>query len=94
MSDTDPPRSGEDHGGGTARPHSASPAPPEVRVDRRSLRRSGRTVQLATRVTPDFHERVRRIARYEGLLHVEVLEWALDALEERRRQVLKRPSGC
>jgi hypothetical protein len=30
------------------------------------------------------HAGVRRIARYEGLFLVEVLERALDALEERR----------
>ena len=85
MLDTDPPRSGETHGGGAVRPHGASPTPPEVRrIDRRSLRRSGRTVQLATRVTPEFHERVRHIARWNGLLLVEVLERALDALEARR----------
>ncbi len=84
MVDTAPPRSGETHGGGTARPHSASPTPPESQVDGRSLRRSGRVIQLATRVTPEFHERLRRIARWEGLLLVEVLERALDALEARR----------
>ena len=59
----------------------APPAPPESRVDRRTLRRTGRTVQFATRVSPEFHDRVRQIARYRGLLLVEVLERALEALE-------------
>jgi hypothetical protein len=55
--------------------------PPVERMDGRSLRRSGRTLQLATRVTPEFDARLRRIAQRDGLLLVEVLERALDAYE-------------
>lgn len=51
------------------------------RIDGRTLRRSGRTVQFATRVSPEFDERVRRIAMRDGLLLVEVLERALDTYE-------------
>lgn len=58
--------------------------PSDFRIDGRTLRRSGRTVQFATRVSPEFDERIRQIARREGLLLVEVLERALDALEGRR----------
>ena len=55
------------------------------RIDGRSLRRSGRTVQFATRVSPEFDERIRQIAKRDGLLLVEVLERALDALEKASR---------
>ena len=52
------------------------------RLDGRTMRRSGRTVQFATRVSPDFDERVRQIAMRDGMLLVEVLEHALDAYEQ------------
>jgi hypothetical protein len=52
--------------------------------DGRSARRTGRTLQFATRVTPDFDERLRAIAKRDGLLLVEVLERALDAYEAER----------
>lgn len=51
------------------------------RWDGRSARRTGRTLQFATRVSPEFDERLRVIAAREGLLLVEVLERALDAYE-------------
>lgn len=59
----------------------AAPEQPPGRIDGRTLRRSGRTVQFATRVSPSFDDRVRRMAQREGLLLVEVLERALDAYE-------------
>jgi hypothetical protein len=62
-----------------AAPHHAKP-----RVDGRSLRRSNRTVQFATRVTQEFDARIRSIAERDGLLLVEVLERALDAYEASR----------
>lgn len=46
--------------------------------DGRSLRRSGRTLQFATRVSPEFDARLRRIAERDSLLLVEVMEKALD----------------
>lgn len=52
------------------------------RIDARTLRRSGRTMQFATRVSPEFDARIRRIAQREGLLLVEILEKALDAYEK------------
>jgi hypothetical protein len=58
------------------------PAP--RRVDGRTTRRSNRTQQFATRVTPEFDERIRAIAARDGLLLVEVLEQALDAYESGR----------
>lgn len=52
--------------------------------DGRSMRKSNRTVQFATRVTPEFDDRIRSIAERDGLLLVEVMERALDAYEEAR----------
>lgn len=56
------------------------------RLDGRTMRRSGRTVQFATRVSPDFDERVRQIAMRDGMLLVEVLEHALEAYELNNRR--------
>ena len=53
-------------------------------LDGRSMRRTNRIVQFATRVTPEFDRRMRAIAMEEGLLIVEVLERALDAYENQR----------
>lgn len=53
----------------------------QPRIDGRTLRRSGRTVQFATRVSPEFDDRVRQLAMRDGLLLVEVLERALEAYE-------------
>lgn len=61
-----------------------APAPPPApvarlvemptRVDRRTLRRTGRVVQFATRVTPDFDEQFRALAERERLTIAELLE--------------------
>jgi hypothetical protein len=52
--------------------------------DGRSARRTRRIVQFATRVSPEFDERLRDIAERDGLLLVEVLERALDAYEAKK----------
>jgi hypothetical protein len=52
--------------------------------DGRTARASGRTLQFATRVTPEFNQRIRAAAQRDGLLLVEVLERALDAYENSR----------
>ena len=57
---------------------------PLERIDGRTLRRSGRTIQFATRVSPEFDARLRQIAQRDGLLLVEVLERALEAYESAR----------
>jgi hypothetical protein len=49
--------------------------------DGRSLRRSGRTLQFATRVSPEFDTKLRRAAERDDLLLVEVMEKALDLYE-------------
>jgi hypothetical protein len=72
--------------GGGARQGAAADPPRAGRIDGRTLRRSGRTVQFATRVSPEFDERVRRIALRDGLLLVEVLERALDAYEHSNKK--------
>ncbi|MFM0334755.1 hypothetical protein [Paraburkholderia strydomiana] len=59
----------------------AAPAKAHPRIDGRSARRSNRTIQFATRVTPEFDERIRAIAIREGKLLVQILEEALDAYE-------------
>lgn len=56
------------------------------RIDGRSARRSNRTVQFATRVTPQFDDRIRAIAQRDGLLLVEILELALEAYEETKNR--------
>lgn len=47
------------------------------RIDGRSLRRTGRTLQFNTRVTPEFDMKLREIAQREGLTLAEVLERAV-----------------
>ena len=81
-----PPRA---HAPPPARPprHPAAPPPQPGRMDGRTMRRSGRTVQFATRVSPEFDERIRQIAMREGMLLVEVLERALDAYEANQKKV-------
>lgn len=65
-------------------PASPPSAPRASRVDGRTLRKSHRTIQFATRVTDEFDTRLREIAQRDGLLLVEVLEKALDAYEASR----------
>jgi hypothetical protein len=62
-----------------------SPLYQQVRIDGRSLRKTGRTLQLATRVSWEFDEKLRHIAQRDGLKLVEVLERALEAYEEARK---------
>lgn len=50
-------------------------------VDRRSLKKTGRTESFATRVTPDFLKKVKQIAARDGLKIVELLEKAVDLYE-------------
>jgi hypothetical protein len=66
--------------GGPPQPHDA-----QYRIDGRSLRRTGRTLQLATRVSWEFDDKLRRIAQRDGLKLVEVLERALEAYEAARK---------
>ena len=63
----------------TAAPKAVEPE----RIDGRSLRRSSRVVQFATRVTPEFDREIRAIAQRENLMIVEVLERALEVYKAR-----------
>jgi hypothetical protein len=53
-----------------------------TKVDGRTLRKTGRTIQFATRVSKDFDLRLRQIAQKENLLLVQVLEKALKEYEK------------
>jgi hypothetical protein len=66
----------------------AGEGPP--RRDGRSARRSGRTLQFATRVSPEFDDRLRSVAERDGKLLVEVLEDALEAYESSRNRQVSR----
>jgi len=63
---------------------------PLPRRDARSARRSGRTLQFATRVSPEFDNRLRSIAERDGKLLVEILEEALDAYEDSPKRLANR----
>jgi hypothetical protein len=65
----------------TPQPQSSQPP---ARIDARSLRRTHRTIQFATRVSPEFDRRIREIAFEERRLLVEVMELALAAYERER----------
>ncbi|EIX0138094.1 hypothetical protein MG118_004103 [Escherichia coli] len=54
---------------------------PARKIDGRTARRTNRTVQFATRVTPEWDARIRELAQREGVLLVEILEKALDKYE-------------
>lgn len=63
----------------------AAPATHRRIMDGRSARRTNRTVQFATRVTPSWDEKIRTVAQRDGLLLVEVLERALDCYEAQQK---------
>lgn len=63
-----------------AAPRKASPV---KREDGRSARRTGRTLQFATRVSATFDRRFRAIAKRDGLLFAELLEKSLEAYEQK-----------
>jgi hypothetical protein len=52
-----------------------------TRPDGRSARKTHRTIQFATRVSPEWDSKIREIAERDGLMLVEVLEKALTAYE-------------
>lgn len=55
---------------------------PKNERDGRSARRTGRTVQFATRVSDDFDRKFRAVAQRDGLLMAVLLEEALEAYEK------------
>jgi hypothetical protein len=76
--ETAPLGPGQDHEG-------RSTATAGRRRDARSLRRTHRTLAFATRVSPEFDNRLRDIAERDGLKLVELLERALDAYEAQHK---------
>ena len=57
-----------------------------TRLDGRSLRKSGRTVPFANRVSEVFDDEFRGIALRDGLKFIELLELSLDAYEAARKK--------
>ena len=57
---------------------------PATPVDGRTLRATGRTKQLATRVTEEFYDEIRLYAAQHRLKLVEVLELGHEALKTRK----------
>lgn len=58
-------------------------APEVAPADGRSLKATGHTHQLATRVRADFYDELRRYAADHRLKLVEVLEQAFEALKQK-----------
>lgn len=53
--------------------------------DGRSLRKSGRTAQMNIKVRPDFRAEIEAAARERGILMVELIEQAWEALKQREK---------
>lgn len=72
-------------------PPTAAEAPANLRApeiapsDGRAARTTGRTHQLATRVTGEFYDELRTYAARHRLKLVEVLEQAFEALKEQNK---------
>ncbi len=60
-------------------------APEVAPIDGRSVRATGRTKQLATRVREDFHDEIRMYAAKHRLKLVEVLELGHEALKASKK---------
>ena len=58
-------------------------APFDDYVDGRTKRKTGRTEQLATRVTSEFHKKVKMLAARDELKIVELLEKSIDLYENK-----------
>lgn len=83
-----PPPSPDEASQNLTAPEVAPAAPePRPRRDGRSARKTHRTIPFATRVSPEFDNRLRDIAERDDLLLVEVLERALDAYEAARGRI-------
>jgi hypothetical protein len=62
-------------------------APLDDYVDGRTQRKTGRTEQLATRVTFDFHKKVKMLAARDELKIVELLEKSIDLYENKHGKI-------
>lgn len=59
---------------------------PPKRIDGRSATRTGRIVQFATSVTPEFDNEIRKLARESNCMIVEVLERSLNLYKQERER--------
>ena len=82
-----PPPTADEMSQNLRSPETAPSPMPTVRregiEDGRSARKTGRTVQFATRVTEEFDARFRAAAKRDKLLLSQLLEKALEAYESR-----------
>ncbi|SJM95532.1 hypothetical protein [Crenothrix polyspora] len=62
-------------------------APLDDSIDGRSLKKTGRTEQLATRVTAEFHKKVKMLAARDELKIVELLEKSIALYENKHGQL-------
>ena len=82
---------GIEHAGENLAAPEHAPAAPNVDVKKkRPKRKTGRTEAFATRISPEFHRRLRLLAAEDNLKIVELLEKALEAYEERRKTSSKK----
>lgn len=51
-------------------------------IDGRSTKKTGRIEQFATRVTPEFHRKVKMLAARDNLKIVEILEKSIELYEK------------
>lgn len=63
---------------GEAKDNLRQPEEPALIADGRSLRATGRTAQLATRVKPETLQQLRQLAARDKITMAEVIERALD----------------
>ena len=56
-------------------------------VDGRTKRKTGRTEQIATRDTTEFHKKVKMLAARDELKIVELLEKAIDLYENKHGNI-------
>lgn len=86
-----PPPPSEDEASTTLQEPETAPAPTppapsgtaKKKTDGRTLRKTGRTVQFATRVSEDFDRRFRHVAERDRLMFARLLELALEAYEKK-----------
>ena len=82
LGDPPPP---EEAGDNLKAPEHAPPTTaPSAEVDGRSLRKTGRTYQFATRITPELHRQIKMIAARDKLKVTELLEQAVAAYEKQK----------
>ncbi len=55
-----------------------APYPDYIQVDRRTLRKTGRTEQFNTRVKEGFRQKVRQLAARDGISMAEVIELSVE----------------